>query len=592
VRAPTGRVAGVSADAIGSRVVSVVVHEGGRGKPFDYLVPPELSERVQVGTLVRVDLAGRRLSGWVVADGVEPPPGKALRPLAGVRGIGPSAAIIDLAAWAAWRWAGRWSHFLRTASPERALAGLPPPAPPSPPAAATTVEGPAAQLAADGLGGGSSVVRLPPAADGFVVVEAAVRRGPALIVCPSIASAATVARRLRRAGHPVALLPDGWAEAAAGGRTVVGARAAAFAPAPGVAAVVVLDAHDESHRSEAAPTWSAAEVAEERARRAAVPCALVSPCPTVELLHGRRLVAPSRSAERAGWAVLDVVDRRSDDPREGLWSPRLVDLVRRSERVVCVLNRKGRARLLVCRSCREVTRCERCGAASVEQDDGLGCLRCGLRRPRVCQLDGTGALAALRIGVTRAAEELAKLAGRPVAEVTGATDELPSNDVLIGTEAVLHRVDRAGAVCFVELDQELLAPRVGAAEQALALLARAARIVGPRSGGGRVLVQTRLPRHPAVVAALHGDPMHLADDERPVREALAFPPFAALARISGAAADPFVAALAAQPKIDTGEPSDGRWLVRAPDHRTLCDALQATPRPPGRLRVEVDPPRL
>jgi len=215
-----------------------------------------------------------------------------------------------------------------------------------------------------------------------------------------------------------------------------------------------------------------------------------------------------------------------------------------------------------------------------------------LHRPRVCQIDGGAALAAVRVGVTRAAEELAKLAGRPVAEVTGATAEMPATDVLIGTEAVLHRVQRADAVCFVELDQELLAPRVGAAEQALALLARASRVVGPRSGGGRVLVQTRLPRHPAVLAALHGDPATLADEERPVRQALSFPPFAALARVSGVAAAAFVAALSSQPHVLVGDPADGRWLVRAPTHAELCDALAATPRPTGRLRVEVDPPRL
>lgn len=574
------------------RVVSVVVHEGGKGKPFDYVVPDDLAGRVQLGTMVRVDLAGRRLGGWVVAEGVEPPAGKKLRPLAGVRGLGPDAEVIDLAKWAAWRWAGRWSHFLGTASPERAVLGLPPPAGPTPPAAVPTVDDGSAVLLAEALAGGPAAVRLPPSADTFSLVAEAARRGPALVVCASIAAAVGVARRLRRLGQPTALVPDGWAEAAAGGRTVVGARSSAFAPAPGIRSIVVLDAHDEAHRSEASPTWSAVEVAEERARRLGVPCALVSPCPPVELLHDRRLVAPSRSSERSGWAVLDVVDRRSDDPREGLWSPRLVDLVRRSERVVCVLNRKGRARLLVCRSCREVSRCERCGAASVEEGEGLGCTRCGLLRPRVCQHDGGSALSALRVGVTRAAEELAKLAGRPVAEVTGTTPELPATDVLIGTEAVLHRVDRADSVCFIELDQELLAPRVGAADQALALLARAARLVGPRSGGGRVLVQTRLPRHPAVIAALHGDPAALADAERHVRQALAFPPFAAVARVSGAAAGTFIASLSEHAAVTVGEPADGRWLVRAGSHEALCDALAATPRPPGRVRVEVDPPRL
>jgi hypothetical protein len=39
-------------------------------------------------------------------------------------------------------------------------------------------------------------------------------------------------------------------------------------------------------------------------------------------------------------------------------------------------------------------------------------------------------------------------------------------------------------------------------------------------------------------------------------------------------------------------PVDGRWLVRATDHRTLCDALGAASRPAARVRVEVDPTRV
>jgi hypothetical protein len=43
--------------------------------------------------------------------------------------------------------------------------------------------------------------------------------------------------------------------------------------------------------------------------------------------------------------------------------------------------------------------------------------------------------------------------------------------------------------------------------------------------------------------------------------------------------------------IDVLGPDGGRWLIRAPDHRALCDALAAVPRPAGRLRIEVDPLR-
>src|SRR5207253_2653705 len=119
--------------------------------------------------------------------------------------------------------------------------------------------------------------------------------------------------------------------------------AAAWAPVRGLAAVVCFDVHDEAHQEERAPTWNAWVVAAERARRAGVRCVLASPCPPLEALDSATLVTPSRSDERAGWPVVDVVDRRHDDPRTGLYSERLVALVRGSGRVVCVLNRKGRA---------------------------------------------------------------------------------------------------------------------------------------------------------------------------------------------------------------------------------------------------------
>jgi primosomal protein N' (replication factor Y) len=46
-----------------------------------------------------------------------------------------------------------------------------------------------------------------------------------------------------------------------------------------------------------------------------------------------------------------------------------------------------------------------------------------------------------------------------------------------------------------------------------------------------------------------------------------------------------------QPGLEIAGPAGDKWLVRADDHHRLCDALAATPRPPGRLRVEVDPLR-
>jgi primosomal protein N' (replication factor Y) len=549
---------------------------------------------VRVGDRVRIALAGRRVGGWVLAVDVEPHPGVTLRPLAKWSGRGPGPVLIELADWAAWRWAGRPASFLRTASPERMVAGLPPTRPRGAAAARATASNWVERLGHDALTHALSVARLPPATDPGPVALAATSQGNALVLCPTAARARSVAAGLQRAGVPVAFHPRDWAQGAAGA-TVVGTRAAAWAPVGGLCAVVVVDEHDEAHQQEQAPTWHARDVGAERARRAGVPCVLTSPCPSLEALDRAALVAPSRADERAGWPIVDVVDMRREDPHTGLLPAALVRLLRSDRRVLCVLNRTGRARLLACRACGELARCERCDAAvSQPSDNELACARCGAVRPVVCAVCGAGRMKALRQGVTRVRDEIQALVREPVDEVTGArpAGDGPGTRVVVGTEATLHQIERADVVAFLDADQELLAPRYRAAEQALGLLARAARLVGDKAGGGRVVVQTFVPRHEAVQAALHGDPARAAQAERERRELLRFPPVTAMAEVSGAAATAFIDGLGTPLGVEVLGPSDDRWLLRAADHRTLCDALAAAERPAGRLRVAVDPTRV
>jgi len=574
-------------------------------KVFDYSIPANLAADVRVGTMVRVSLQGRRIGGWVVGLAGEAGTDRPLQPLAMVTGWGPPADVVALARWAAWRWAGRAAQMLVTASPPRVVRGLPSRPQPSKVhhvAAPDVVE-------AFGSPGAVTVVRLAPAADVLPLAEAAADLGEALVLVPSVSAATSLAARLRQGGRSVAVLPQDWAIAAAGGGIAIGARAAAWAPRPGLAAVLVIDEGDEAYQQERAPTWNARDVAAERARRGGVPCVFTSACPSLEALAAGRLLTPSRTEERAGWPVLEVLDRRAEPPGSGLYSSRLVALARAARpeaRLLCVLNRKGRARLLACGACRELARCEPCGAAveGVTTEVGsrrLSCRRCGTVRPYVCLPCGATRMATLRVGVSRAREEIELLAGRPVVEVTaesasGAHESPGDAAILIGTEAVLHRATSAHAVAFLDFDQELLAPRYRAAEAALALLARAARIVGGRGGGGRIMVQTRLPAHEVLDAAIHADPSRLAVVELARRVALRFPPETAVAMVSGRAAAAFVAVLSDAGAFEAGGlevlgPSDGRWLLRAPTHRVLCDAIAATPRPPGRLRIEVDPLR-
>jgi primosomal protein N' (replication factor Y) (superfamily II helicase) len=588
---------------ITDRVVRILPDEAAIGKAFDYLVPAAMAgaELVHVGTEVRVALNGRRVGGWVVAIDVEPPVGVVIRPIAKVRGIGAPKPVIDLALWAAWRWGGRAAQVLRFTNPSTAIRRLP--RRPAMPAIEVPKADQLATLATAALAHhGPQVIRTPPATDRFGLILAAIATGGTagtLIVTPSIVTAKALSRRLKRLAIPVAVMPDDWAMAAAGGCVVVGARAAAFAPIPDPGCVLVLDEHDESLQDERTPTWHARDICVERARRLGIPCVLTSPVPTLEAIAASTnpIWILDRKTERAGWARVQVIDRTTEEPgRQSLVSSPLVNHLRTDERVLCILNRTGRARMLGCVACGVVASCETCGAAVHQPTEvaTLICPRCDAIRPVVCTHCGGGRMKNLRMGTSRAREELEALALRPVGEVTAETSEIPDTAVLVGTEALLHRVDKATTVAFLDLDSELLAPRHRAQEHALVLLARAARIVSGRTNLGSILIQTRQPDHPAIQAAVLGDPSRLTEEEQAVRQALRLPPAFSLAVLSGESAPLWADRLKAVSGIDVNGPADGRYLVRAQTIDTLAEALAEinSTRPPGRVRVEVDPLRV
>jgi primosomal protein N' (replication factor Y) len=566
-------------------VARVLPNVTGLDKHFDYLVPDRFVPVVTIGTMVRVPLHGRRVGGWVTTLGGSAVDVDALKEITAVTGVGPSAELIELADWASVRWAARRRHFLVAASPARAvrqlLGGQRTGRVVEPRSGATT-----SMLVSDG-----GVLRLPPSADPLPCVYSAAAVGPTLVVVPALDQARLMGARLRRAGLTVAVVPDEWAAAAGGVDIVIGPRSAAWSPCPEIAAAIVIDEHDEALQSESSPTWHARDVVVERCRVASVPVVVVSPCPTISALHWRPATRPPVARERAGWPIVDVVDRADQEPwRRSLLTSTLIGHLREHDRrVVCVINTTGRARLLACRQCRALARCEHCEAAvSLVEASELVCGRCGATRPAVCLECGSSAFANLRPGVTRIAEELTAAAGRPAVTVTGADTAPPAAASLyVGTEAVLHRIGAADIVAFLDFDREMLAPRYRAGERAMALLVRAARLVGPRGRGGRIVVQTLLPGHEVIRAAQLADPGRLADHDARSRRMLGLPPYRALAAVSGAGSDEFVAGLRGV-EVAGG---DARYVVRADDWATLGTALLDARRPRGsRLRIAVDPP--
>lgn len=574
------------------RVARVLPDVTGLDKSFDYLIPDDLADDVRVGTIVRVELHGRRIGGWAVAiiEAADSDVGPDdLKMIAKVTGHGPSAELIELAEWAHVRWAARRIRpFLVASSPKRAVRALPLPhrraQNPAPSSPATT----------ELLAAGGGVLRLPPRSDVLPSVLSAIAVGPTLVVVPTVSDASLLAARLRRTGVTVAFVPDDWAMAAGGVDVVVGTRSAAWMPCADMAAAIVVDEHDEALQEERSPTWHARDVVAERCRRAGVPAVFLSPIPTlvaIEEIAGPDGPAhPGHERERRHWPVVEVVDRTDEEPwKKSLVTSDLIERIRDPlQRVLCISNTTGRARVLACRSCRALVRCENCDAAVGLTDDGrLACRRCDAVRPPVCQECGASTFANLRPGVTRIGEELEAAANREVVVVTGKDDEPPRRaDLYVGTEAALYRVEPVDVVVFLEFDSEMLAPRFRASEQAMALIVRAGRLAPT------VMIQTFDPDHEVIRAAVAADPDIVVAAERERRSMLGLPPYGALASVTGAYSDQVVAQLHSD-QVQVGGDGNDRYLLRAADWTALGTAVNATTRPPGsRVRVAVDPPRV
>lgn len=558
------------------RAARVVPDVPALDRAFDYDATA-LPDAALVGDRVRVNLHGRSVRGWISAF-VDPE--RDLKAVTTWLGHGPPEPLVSVCQWASRRWAGPLSRFLTSASPATVITTLP------------------TAPVRDVTGGAhitSGVFRVGPTVDPLdlvldVVTSTNVSGGSVLVLVPLESWSERLAARLAARGHAVALASE-WAKCRAGWPVVVGARGAAFAPVPMVAGAIVIDADDERFRSEAAPTWHAADVVRERCERSDAPWRVTSPLPSPALAadHAVTVVAHEPSA----WPRVAVADRKSADPHEGtlltVARNAVLDALGGAEEVAAliVLQRLGAGRLYACVTCRELAQCATCGAAEQEDGDELVCPTEGSRRPRFCTHCGATKLRATRSGVTTLARDVAAQLSTAVTEVTARSPhDMALERVVVGTEAVLTRVRRTEVVVFADFDQYLLAPRTRARLDAVYAVARAGRLVGSRSAArGSVVVQTRRDDH-VVRALVSGDMSELAADEEDTARVLGLAPYGASAHVSGEAAESYVAALGAAGLVVRAGESE--FTVSAPTLGALTDVLAAVERPAGRLRVAVD----
>jgi len=513
-----------------------------------------------------------------------------LNPLVSVSGLGIEPDLILLTKWISERWWGPWRAVLSSASAPRMRERIVHSRRTRTQDIGTdTVSAAAFELFQ--AGGGLLVV--PPALSSLAVVLRLACIGPVLVICPSQKMASMGAAFLRRKGLSTALVPDEWDSARGGVDVVIGTRSGVFAPCPDLAAVVVIDEHDELLKEERSPAWDATAVASERARLAGIPLICTSAVPSAQSLHVLSGHITHVKTEK-NWPEIVVVDLSDIPVAQSLLSTELLAAVGTSgATTVCVLNTKGKARLIVCKSCRHVQACPSCACLlTYDDDNNLWCVRCEEMHGGVCLACGRAAFTVPRGGVSQLVSQIQASTGNPVVEISSdSSDDWSKGTVFIGTEAVLHRIPTADTVVFADIDRDLGAPRMTGAHEVLSMIAKAARMVGTK---GSLVIQTRQIGNPLISALSQPDVstalQQWSDADTAQRRAMTLPPFGAIARVSVTA--PRSMMEISLPGGVNMARDDDAYLVRAASRTELDAAVALLKAEFGvAVRIHIDPYR-
>ena len=405
--------------------------------------------------------------------------------------------------------------------------------------------------------------------------EALARGQSAIVLVPEIAlTPQTVSRFRAHFDDQVAVLHSGlsegerydaWRSLNTGQRRIaVGARSALFAPLSNLGVIVVDEEHDGSYKQSEAPRYLARDLAVVRARQTGAVCVLGSATPSLESWTNARTgkFHHLQLTKRVGGARLPevrVVDLRaqrrgsSEAPRAnerggGVLSSELVSAVdarlERAEQVILLLNRRGYSSFVQCRECGEVEQCLNCSISLTYHRSArrIICHHCryDVPAPERCPRCGSADLSYRGLGteqVERVTVETfpsARIARMDVDTTSGKwahhriLDRVAKGDVdiLLGTQMIAKGLDfpRVTLVGVVNADVGIHLPDFRASERTFQLLSQVAGRAGRGKLGGEVLIQTSLPDHYAIQAAVAHDFRAFAERESAARETPRYPP--------------------------------------------------------------------
>ncbi len=252
---------------------------------------------------------------------------------------------------------------------------------------------------------------------------------------------------------------------------------------------------------------------------------------------------------------VELVDMREADPRSGPLHPdtwEALEGVRRAgAKAIVMINRRGFAPWLTCRSCGHHWNCPNCDVSLIvhRHSGRLVCHHCAHAEPapRACPECASTTLSQAGAGTERIESLLSeRLAPMPVfrldsdtAARRGAHARIlagfgeASSGVLVGTQMVAkgHDFPEVTLSAILDADATLRFPDFRAEERTFAMVAQLAGRSGRGEAGGEVIVQTLAPSASSIEHAARHDSAGFLAGELERRRLLRYPPFSHLVRI-------------------------------------------------------------
>ncbi|MFC0216064.1 primosomal protein N' [Paenibacillus chartarius] len=349
-------------------------------------------------------------------------------------------------------------------------------------------------------------------------------------------------------------------------RVVIGARSAIFAPFTKLGLIIIDEEHESSYKQEESPKYHARDVAIRRAEAAGAAVVLGSATPSLESVFattregGRkfRLLEMHTRALGRPLPPVQLVDMREELKNgnrsmfSGALHKAIEERLHKKEQIVLLLNRRGYATFVMCRSCGYVAGCPHCDIALTYHQNSrtLRCHYCGYaeREKSQCPDCQSEHIRHFGTGTQRVEEELVKLFPgiRVIRMDVDTTSEKGSHekwltmfgekkaDVLLGTQMVAKGLDFPDVtlVGVIAADTVLNLPDFRAGERTFQLLTQVAGRAGRHTLPGEVIVQTYTPEHYSIAAAAGHDYAAFLETELEHRRANGYPPYARLINIT------------------------------------------------------------